>query len=52
MNNSNDEIYMGGYRCSMCDWFDHLKEDYSALTWFVAIFHTIIHSIQAAIDLK
>ncbi|MDD7292614.1 MAG: hypothetical protein PUG83_03765 [Clostridiaceae bacterium] len=43
----NDELYMGGFRCSMCNWFDETKDNYFILNWFVAILHPIVHSIEA-----
>ena len=43
----NDELYMGGFRCSMCNWFDETKNNYFILNWFVAILHPIVHSIEA-----
>lgn len=47
MRMEDDNLYMGGFRCSMCDWFDETKHNFFILNWIVAILHPIVHSIEA-----
>ena len=47
----NDEIYMGGYRCIMCDLNDKVQQDYSAFAWIVTLIHALVHSVSALIAL-
>ena len=48
----NGEIYMGGYRCIMCDWNDEVQQDYSAFGWIVSLIHAFVHSVSAVFALR